>query len=93
MTFVRCDEKRFLSRASSAVRICTDCICITAISWGVLPEKTTYRPTSPILREDIHKMDEISDQARYMSRNGISTMEDLLGDRENITAEINELTA
>ena len=28
-----------------------------------------------------------------MSRNGISTMEDLLGDREKITAEINELTA
>lgn len=59
---------------------------------GILPEKTTYRPTSPILREDIRKMDEISDQARYMSRNDISTMEDLLGDREKITAEINDLT-
>lgn len=60
---------------------------------GLLPEKTSYRPTSPILKEDIRKMDEISDQVRYMSRNDIHTMEDLLADRENISAEIKDLTA
>ena len=60
---------------------------------GVLPEKTTYRPTSPILKEDIRKMDEISDQVRYMSRNGISTIDDLLTDREKITDEIKTLSA
>lgn len=27
---------------------------------GVLPEKTTYRPTIPILKEDVRKMDEIT---------------------------------
>lgn len=59
---------------------------------GVLPEKTTYRPTSPILKEDIRKMDEISDQVRYMSRNGIQTMEDLLADREKISDEIKDLS-
>ena len=59
---------------------------------GVLPEKTTYRPTSPILKEDIRKMDEISDQVRYMSRNSISTMDDLLADREKITDEIKDLS-
>ena len=60
---------------------------------GVLPYKTSYRPTSPILREDIRKMDEISDQVRYMSKNGIHTMDDLLADREKITEEIKDLTA
>lgn len=60
---------------------------------GVLPEKTTYRPTSPILKEDLRKMDAISDQVRYMSRNGIHTMEDLLADREKTSAMIKDLTA
>lgn len=60
---------------------------------GILPEKTSYRPTSPILKEDIRKMDKISDQVRYMSRNSIHTMEDLLADRERITVEIKDLTA
>ena len=58
---------------------------------GILPEKTEYRPTSPILKEDIRKMDEISDQARYMGRNNISTIEDLLSDREKLSSEINDL--
>ena len=60
---------------------------------GVLPEKTDYRPTSPILKEDIRKMDEISDQVRYMSRNSVHTMEDLLADREKIADEIKDLSA
>lgn len=38
-------------------------------------------------------MDEISDQVRYMSRNGIQTMEDLLADREKISDEIKDLSA
>ena len=60
---------------------------------GILPEKTDYRPTSPILKEDIRKMDEISDQVRYMSRNGISTMEELLADREKLASEFSDFTA
>lgn len=60
---------------------------------GVLPEKTSYRPTSPIIKEDIRKMDEISAQAKYMSRNDIRTMEDLLTDREKLAGEIKDLSS
>ena len=60
---------------------------------GILPEKTSYRPTSPILKEDIRKMDKISDQARYMGRNKIGTMEELLDDREKMSDELKTLTA
>ena len=60
---------------------------------GILPDKTSYRPTSPILKEDLRKADEISAQARYMERKGVSTMEDLLADRQEISSELKDLSA
>ena len=59
---------------------------------GVLPEKTTYRPTSPYLKEDLRKLDELSNQVRYMSKYGIETIEDLYADREKLQSEMDKLT-
>lgn len=60
---------------------------------GVLPKKTTYRPTSPYLKEDLRKLDELSNQVRYMSKYGIETLEDLYADRERLQGEMDKLTA
>ena len=59
---------------------------------GVLPEKTTYRPTSPYLKEELRKLDEFSNQVRYMSKYGIETIEDLYADREKLQGEMDKLT-
>lgn len=60
---------------------------------GVLPKKTTYRPTSPYLKEELRKLDELSNQVRYMSKYGIETLEDLYADRERLQGEMDKLTA
>lgn len=60
---------------------------------GVLPKKTTYRPTSPYLKEDLRKLDELSNQVRYMSKYGIETFDDLYADRERLQGEMDKLTA
>ena len=60
---------------------------------GVLPEKTTYRPTSPYLKEDLRKLDEFSNQVRYMSKYEIETLDDLYADREKLHGEMDKLTA
>lgn len=60
---------------------------------GVLPKKTTYRPTSPYLKEELRKLDELSNQVRYMSKYGIETLEDLYADREKLQGEMDKLTA
>lgn len=60
---------------------------------GVLPKETTYRPTSPYLKEDLRKLDELSNQVRYMSKYGIETLEDLYADREKLQGEMDKLTA
>ena len=60
---------------------------------GILPEKTSYRPTSPVLKEDLRKVDEISEQARYLGRKSINTMDDLIADRETISSELKDLIA
>ena len=58
---------------------------------GVLPKGTTYQPTSPYLKEDIRKMEEISAQAQYMGSNGIRTLDDLYEDRKQIETEMEQL--
>ena len=60
---------------------------------GVLPKKTTYRPTSPYLKEDLRKLDEFSNQVRYMSKYGIETFDDLYADRDRLQGEMDKLTA
>ena len=44
---------------------------------GYLPKHTDYKPTSPYLKEDLRKLDELSQQVRYMSKYGIETFDDL----------------
>lgn len=60
---------------------------------GVLPKKTTYRPTSPYLKEDLKKLEELSEQVRYMSKYGIETFDDLYADRDKLQGEMDKLIA
>jgi len=60
---------------------------------GVLPKNTDYKPTSPYLKEDLRKLDEFSEQVRYMSKYGIERIEDLYADREKLQAEMDRLIA
>ena len=60
---------------------------------GVLPKKTTYRPTSPYLKEDLKKLEELSEQVRYMSKYGIETFDDLYANRERLQGEMDKLIA
>lgn len=58
---------------------------------GVLPKHTDYKPTSPYLKEDLRKLDELTDQVRYMSRHNIETLEDLYADRKAIESDMESL--
>ena len=60
---------------------------------GVLPKKTTYRPTSPYLKEDLKRLEELSEQVRYMSKYSIETFDDLYADRERLQGEMDKLIA
>ena len=56
------------------------------------PEKgTDYKPTSPLMKEELRKLDEITAQVRYMSKHNISTLSDLHADREKNQIEMNKL--
>lgn len=57
---------------------------------GYLPKNTDYKPTSPYLKEDLKRLDEFSEQVRYMSKYGIETIDDLYADREKLQAEIDK---
>lgn len=50
-----------------------------------------YKPTSPYLKEDLRKLDELSQQVRYMSKYGIETFDDLYADREKIRQDMDAL--
>ena len=58
---------------------------------GCLPKHTDYKPTSPYLKEDLRKLDELSQQVRYMSKYGIETFDDLYADREKIQRNMDAL--
>ena len=60
---------------------------------GYLPKHTNYKPTSPYLREDLRKLDELSEQVRYTGKYGIETFEDLYADREKIQRDMDALIA
>ena len=60
---------------------------------GYLPKHTDYTPTSPHLKEDLRKLDELSQQVRYMSKYGIETFDDLYADREKIRQDMDTLIA
>lgn len=59
---------------------------------GILPKGTDYRPTSPYLKEDLRKLDEFSEQVRYMAKWEIHTLDDLYADREKLQSEMEQLT-
>lgn len=59
---------------------------------GYLPKNTEYKPTSPYLKEDLRKLDEISEQVRYMGKYNIETIDDLYADRKNIEGSMERLT-
>ncbi len=59
---------------------------------GVLPKGTEYRPTSPYLKEDLRKLDEMSEQVWYMAKWEIRTLSDLYADREKLQGEMERLT-
>lgn len=60
---------------------------------GYLPKNTDYKPTSPYLKEDLKRLDEFSEQVRYMSKYGIETFDDLCADREKLQTEMDKLIA
>lgn len=60
---------------------------------GILPKNTDYKPTSPYLKEDLKKLEEFSEQVRYMSKYGIETFDDLCADRQKLQGEMDKLIA
>lgn len=58
---------------------------------GILLEGTDYKPTSPFMKEELRKMDEITAQMRYMVENNIVTISDLYADREKNQSELDRL--
>ena len=58
---------------------------------GYLPKNTDYKPTSPYLKEDLKKLDEISEQVRYMGKYHIETFDDLYADRAKIEDNMQNL--
>ena len=59
---------------------------------GILPKGTTYQPTSPFLKEELRKLDEIAAQVDYLAKSRIETLDDLLSARETLQSEMDTLT-
>lgn len=59
---------------------------------GYLPKGTQYKPTSPYLKEDLRKLDELTAQVDYMYHNKINTIDDLYADREKLESSMADLT-
>jgi seryl-tRNA synthetase len=76
-----------LRKAAALKRICGRCAPQNAI----FPKGTDYKPTSPLMKEELRKLDEITAQVRYMSKHGISTLSDLYADRKKNQTEMDKL--
>lgn len=59
---------------------------------GILPKGTAYQPTSPFMKEELRKLDEITAQVDYLAKNRIETLNDLLSAREIVQREMDALT-
>lgn len=55
---------------------------------GVLPEHTDYKPTSPYLKEDLRKLDQLTAQVDYMAAHKIETIDDLYADRSRLQKDL-----
>lgn len=60
---------------------------------GILPKGTTYQPTSPFMREELRKLNEITTQVDYLVKNRIETLNDLLSTRETVQWKMDTLTS
>ena len=80
-------------RRSTRPATSTSCICTTATCWGTYRSIPTTKPTSPYLKEDLRKLDELSEQVRYMGKYDIETFDDLYADREKIQRNMDALIA
>ncbi len=58
---------------------------------GIFPKRTDYKPTSPLMKEELRKLDEITAQVRYMSKHHISTLSGLHADRDKNQGEMGRL--
>lgn len=58
---------------------------------GILPKGTDYQPTSPLMKEELRKLDEITAQVDYLAKNRIETLDDLLSARETVQQEMDAL--
>ena len=58
---------------------------------GVLPKGTTYKPTSPFMKEELRKLDQYSREIEFMVRNDIETLDDLHADLSETEAELERL--
>lgn len=60
---------------------------------GILPKHTDYKPTSPLLRDDLRKLDQYIAQLNYLIANDIETMDELQADISRLDARLQELSA
>ena len=58
---------------------------------GILPKGTSYKPTSPFMKEELRKLDQYSREIQYMAYNGIETLDDLHDDLSETEAELERL--
>jgi len=58
---------------------------------GILPKGTSYKPTSPFMKEELRKLDQYSREIQYMASNGIETLDDLHADLTETEAELDRL--
>lgn len=59
---------------------------------GILPKGTTYKPTSPFLREELAKLDQYDRETRFLAGSGIETITELQEAMEKAKAKLNTLT-
>ena len=58
---------------------------------GVLPKGTSYKPTSPFMKEELRKLDQYTREIQYMGTNHIETLDDLHADLAETEAELERL--
>ena len=58
---------------------------------GVLPKGTSYKPTSPFMKEELRKLDQYTREIQYMGANHIETLDDLHADLAQTEAELERL--
>ncbi len=59
----------------------------------VFPNNIPQQQLPASMRADVSRMDELSDQAKFLYRNNIKTLDELLNYKDDITFKINEILA